>query len=52
MLNANIKVDHIFVSTHTSSAFGDTHNKCLDILNSMNYKIIFSDPTRGGMAMV
>jgi FkbM family methyltransferase len=48
LLDLDIDINYIFVSTHVDSAFGSTHDKCLETLKSINFEILFSNPSEGG----
>lgn len=49
ILNSNLQVDYLFVSTHAIQAHhSPTHQKCVDILTELGVEFIFSDEHRGG----
>jgi|11_taG_2_1085331.scaffolds.fasta_scaffold09620_4 FkbM family methyltransferase len=48
LIDLDIVVENIFVSTHKNSLFGSTHDKCIDIFKTLNLEIVFSDEHQGG----
>ena len=44
----DINIKYMFISTHPESAFGSTHEKCINSLKNLNFKILFSDESNGG----
>jgi len=48
LINLDIVVEDIFVSTHKDSLFGSTHGKCIDLFKKLNFEIVFSDEYKGG----
>lgn len=49
ILESNLQVDYLFISTHAIQAMhSPTHQKCVDILTELGVEFIFSDEHRGG----
>lgn len=46
IVDENLSVDYLFISTHPTSMFGATHKACLDLLSG--FEIIYQDESKGG----
>lgn len=46
--NLDVDIKYIFVSTHVDSAFGSTHNQCLDAFKNIDFEILFDNESEGG----
>ena len=44
----DVIIEYVFVSTHKESSFGSTHDFVKNKLTSMDYSLLFDNPTQGG----
>jgi FkbM family methyltransferase len=48
IINKNISVDYLFVSTHLESSFGNTYHKCKELLSKRVSTYLFDSEYEGG----